>query len=360
MAIMWAEGFDHYGTSPNGGRDAMLKGAWAQFVIGSGNQLFISSDQKRSGTHSLLIKYNSAAAGSNVTARRVIGAAAIMIGLSQGMYFASLPTANKELGFEFRDNTNSAIAMVTIQSDGSIGLYTGSSRTLVASSDPIITASSWQHIECKLVIDSIVGEMEIRVNGVTMLHATDLDLGMNGATQIVWGTPIGEQPGSTSVDLYIDDIVAWNDTGDDNADFLGPVRVETIFPASDTAQADWSVTGAADGYDAINDVAPDDDTSYISSDNQGDVSEFGLDTLPPETANIRGVYIPALARLSSAGTGNIQVSLVSESEVSEGPDQTLTQVYTYWGSVHEKDPDTGLAWTKEGLEAALLRIEKTL
>ena len=102
------------------------------------------------------------------------------------------------------------------------------------------------------------------------------------------------------------------------------------------------------------------DTTFIGSTNVNDVSEFDLDTLPPETANIKGVYIRLMGKLIAAGVGAVQVSLVSNSEVSLGPEITLTTTYSYFGGVHELDPDTELPWTKEGLEAAILRVEKTI
>ena len=47
--IVWAEGFDHYGTTPSEGRTNMLSGAWANM----GTQFSVNSTQKRSGNYSL-------------------------------------------------------------------------------------------------------------------------------------------------------------------------------------------------------------------------------------------------------------------------------------------------------------------
>lgn len=359
MAILWAESFDYYGNSPNGGRDAMLQGAWAQFQIGSGNALDLSSAQARTGTYSMRIAYSNAAATSNVYCRRVIGAAQTVVGLAQGLWFSALPGANKEQGFEFRNNANQAIVMVTINSDGAIGLYAGTGHTLVAVSDPVFTANSWQHVECKLVTDTVVGEFECRVNGVTVMHVTDQNFGSLGATQIVWGTPIAEQSGSTSITWYIDDIVVWNNDGSETTDFVGQCRVETIFPASDTAQADWTKVGDSDGFDCIDNVPPDGDTTYIQAADIGDISEFGLASLPPETAKIVAVYVPTLGKIDGAGVGAIKTGMKSGSDLVQSGEITLTTAYTYWGAVFETDPATDEPWTKAGLEAALLHYEKT-
>lgn len=359
MAIIWAESFDYYGTGAtgNGGRDYMLAGLWANFTAGNGTLPFISAAQQRTGTYSLRFEYNSLATDSPV-ARRVLGSAQLVVGCAQGIYFESLPIANKAWGVEFRNNANQCIAYLAIESDGAIGLYTGSTRVLTANSDPIITASAWQHLEVKAVIDEVVGEVEVRVNGAVVLHATDLNLGALGATQIAFGMPAGEI--GDNLNMHFDDIVTWDDTGSQNNDFLGPVRVETLWANADTAQADFTPTGAANGFDCIDNTPPDADTTYLVSTAAGEISEFALSNTPPETANIKGVFIPTMAKLGDAGVGNLVTSLVSGVDASDGPDQVLTSQYTYWGSVHELDPATDLAWTKSGIDAALLRLEKTV
>ena len=356
MALIWADGFDHYGTSPNGGRDAMLAGAWAAFSWANGTAHEVSAAQARTGTHSLRHSYNSLATGG-IQARRVLGAAQIVVGCAAGWYFNSLPGVNAVHGFEFRNNANNAIATITIQSDGALGLYVGASRTFLAASDPIISASSWQHIEAKIVCDTVVGECEIRVNGVTVLHVTDQNLGSLGCTQIVFGIPGSRSGGNLT--YYTDDIVVWNDVGDDNNDFIGQCRVETIFPVADTAQADWTLVGDSDGFDCIDNVPPDGDTTYIQGANVGDISQFELDDLPPETAKIIGVYIPVMAKIDDAGVGAVKTGLLSGSDLALSGELTLTTAYTYWGAVFERDPATDEPWTKTGLEAALLHIEKS-
>lgn len=355
--LIWAEGFDHYGTSPNGGRDAMLSGEWAQFSS-AGNPPVISTDQKRTGSYSLKLAYNHLAL-TGLIARRVIGSTKTVVGIGFGVYLDSLPVLNNEHGLEIRNGSNVNILRVSVDSDGSIGLYKGSGHTSIGNSDPCIGASSWNHIETKVIVDNVVGEVEVRVNGLPVIHLTNLDLGVSGASQFVWGNPDGDVAVSDQT-WYIDDIVVWDDTGTYNNDFMGGQRVVLIFPNADTAQDDWVPVGDSDAFDCVDNVPPDGDSTYISSDNTGDVTEMELAGLPPETQNIAGVYIPFMGKLEDAGVGNVQISLVSGGEVSLGPDTVLTTAYTYWGGIHETDPDTDAPWTKTALEAALLRIEKTV
>lgn len=359
MAIVWADGFQHYGTSPNGGRDAMLSGAWAAFAHNIVSETpRISTAQARTGTRSLDLSHPGGAINGPF-ARRVLGASKLVVGVAQGIYFGNLPGTNGDFGFEWRTAGNNSIAFIAVQSDGAIGFYLGSGRTLFASSDPVITAMSWQHIEARLVIDNIVGSIEIRVNGIPVMHITDINTGTNGATQMVWGMPKNNVAG-LAVPLYLDDVVVWDDAGSYANNFLGSVRVETLMPNGDTAEADWSKNGAADGWDCINETTPDGDTTYIMAEDAGDMSEFEVANSPPETANIKGVYVPVMGKLGDAGTGDIKISLVSGSDVAEGSEITLTTAYTYWGNSFMVDPATGLPWSKSAFDAMKVRVEKTL
>lgn len=355
MGLRWADSFDHYGTTPSGGRTMMLSGPWAAFGSGNNTLPFVSTEQARTGTHSLKIQHSSLATGSGAWARRVYGETLAVVGHGFGMYFDHLPVNTKFCGIEIRNASNVKIGKISIEPDGSI--LAEALGTDVGLSDPKITASAWHHLEYKWVIDPIVGEVEIRVNGLVVIHETDLNTGSVGASQFVIGTLID---GGSAETFFIDDMFCWDDTGTDNNDFLGTQRATTLFVNGDTAQADWSVIGAADGYAAIDEETPDGDSSYILAEDTGDTSEFTLPAMPPETELIAGVYIPTLAKLDDAGTGNIQVSMVSGSDVSEGADTVLTTAYTYWGDAHDVDPATGDPWTKAGIEAALIRVEKTV
>lgn len=355
MSILWAEGFDHYGTSPAGGRTAMLAGAWAAITYNTtGSLIEISSTRARTGTYSLKIQHGANAVSQ---ARRVIGSARNVVGMAFAVHMDSLPITNDEHGFEIRNPSNANIVRLCYQSDGSIGVRIGSGATLIGTTDPVLLAGSFNHIEVKTTIDNIVGDIEINVNGVQAFVATDLALGTDGASQAMWGSFAS---GADDFTHYLDDLVNWDDNGATNNTFLGQQRVHTIFPASDTVVADWALAGAANGFDCVNNVPPDGDTTYIAAIAVDETVELGLDTLPPETETIAGVYIPTMGRLAEAGLGNVRTSLVSGVSASDGPSQAFSASYAYYGSVHENDPATGVAWTKAGLEAALLRLVKTV
>lgn len=355
MALIWADSFDHYGTGATG-RENMLAGAWVQ--VAEGNGTFQPSDlQARTGSFSL--RHNGLTQGL-VFARRT-NSPRQTLGLGVGLYLLSLPSQNNRMGMQFRNPANEPVVSVYIQTDGSLLVRAGNSASgpIIGLSDPIITAQAFNHIEIKLTADPIVGYVEIRVNDVPELIIVDANTGPDLITSVCIGPRVGEGSGSwTPPSSFWDDVFLWDDTGDYNNDFMGPQRVETYFPIADTEEDDWAVIGAAEGWEAINDVPPDGDLSYVLATDVGMRSAFSLPDLPPETAAVAGIYIPAYGKITDAGIGFMEVSMLKNSNAAVGPRIPLTTAYTYRGSVFETNPETNEPWDKDTFSGALVRVEK--
>ncbi|HSH41854.1 MAG TPA: hypothetical protein VK973_06990 [Arenicellales bacterium] len=237
--------------------------------------------------------------------------------------------------------------------------------TVLATSDSVVTADAYTHFECRVACDDTNGAVEVRINGVTVLNISGVDT-QAAATNAMAEAWVGNWGGSPNADRYIDDMFCWDTNGSQNNDFIGDRRVLTLFPDQDTAEADWAVEDGASppgsGYEAINDETPDDDTSYIYTDQVGDVSEFGLQDTPEGISAISAIVAVNRMRKDDAGDCNVQCSLVSQgSPIAEanGADRPITEVYTYWQDVFELDPSTAAPWTPESFDAALLKFERT-
>jgi hypothetical protein len=348
--LLFADGFNHYGSVTAN----MLLGAWAAFETVSGGSTTLSTAQARTGTRSLLTA-NGGINSGNVGARFAFGKTAITCGVGVGLFMATLPSANAQVVKQIRDNANNPILTICMQSDGSICARKGDrTGTVLAISDSILTAGTFNFIETKAVFDTVAGSVQVKVNDVTKISIGSLNLGSVGGAQCFIGLQVNGGPNS-----YWADIFAWDDSGTYNNDFMGPQRILTIFPNGDTAQADWSKNGAATGYDCIDEVPQDGDTTYLRSGTVGDKSDFSLPTLPPEVASVAAVYVPVMARLDAAGIGNVKTSMISSAVALAGNDVPLTPGYIYYNNVFEYDPNTSIAWDKAGVEAALLRLEKS-
>lgn len=357
MALLWMDGFDHYSAPASSeavGRANMLDGSWAAAATGGPSEL-----QSRTGGQSLRVAGFSQTNDDNY--RRIFGAGYSTIGFGFAVYLPTLDglvPGRSEL-FALTNAVNAKQIVFNLLSTGAVEVRLGSAggTLLGTSADGTLVATAWQHVEVKAVISATVGAVEMRVNGVAVLSITGADTGSSTANNLTL-----MRNGSAFYQdfvAYFDDMFAWDTTGSYNNDFIGDKRVLTLMPTDDTAQADWTVIGAASGYSTINQVPPDDDASYIETQLINEVSEFAMADLVGEYGAISALMTQPLSRKTVAGTCNLQASLLSGASVAAGADRPITENYTYYTDVFEEDPATAAPWTKAGVNAAKLRIKRT-
>lgn len=352
MAVIWMDGFDHYGATATG-RTAMLDGVYAELS----NTMYPVTTNPRTGAHSLSFP------GQGV-ARRVLGAARATVGTGYAYYSTSLPTQDQNgtsgtVLMSFRNAGNAANITIGMTTTGQITVRQGSAAgTLIhTTATPVIVAGAYQHIEMKLYSHVSAGTLEIRVNGVTVVSLTGIN--SNSATGEVAQLAFTGGVSGHAAGVLIDDWFAWDDAGTENNDFLGDRRVRTLFPNGNTASAGWTAVGAASGYLCIDEAAPNDETDYLeAAGGTTPTSEFDFEDLPAVGA-VSAVQTYVRMRKTNAGTANAQVSLVSGASVDAGTDRPITEAYTYYMDVSELDPATGVPWTQSAVNSAKLRIART-
>lgn len=344
MALLWCDGFDHYGTSTT----KMLDGAWAE-MSGSPS---LSTANPRTGTTALALGQS--------TVRRVLGGAKTTVGLGAAFYLNALPTiTGAHRLYEYRDANNAPQVSLWIDTTGTVSAFRGSSggTLLGTTSSPVLTANSYQHVEAVVFFSQTVGTIELRINGVTVLSLSGIDTCNTALVEcsqvIIGGGFIGL---STH---FVDDLFAYDNTSSYNNTFIGDRRVLTLFPDANTATADWTAVGAASGYLCIDEANPNDDTDYITAATVGLVSQFGLQNLPGGISVINGVVMVERARKTEAGTANTQVSIVSGASTANGADKPLTEIYTYRQDVFQTDPATAAPFTPSGVDSLQFKVART-
>jgi hypothetical protein len=344
MAIRWIDGFEHYGTGTTGKDNMVNYGAYAQ-----GGASSISSTRARSGTLSLRAADIRFAFAANLTA----------VGVGCAIYLDSLPGADVLNYFEFRDNSGNVLCRFGLSNSQEFVLYRANSVEIGRSSPGQVTAGGWYHYECKFTPNGATSSIELRINEVTVYSNNSFPI----------GSTLG--PGNTatstaSVDMdiagvsftYLDDFYVWDTSGSYNTDFIGDKRVATMFPNGDTAEADWSPNSGATGYTQIDEAAPDGDTTYVQSTTVGDLSEYDFEAMPANAIAINAVMTFTAARKTDTGTCDIRTDIVSNASATTGATKVLTTGYVYGTNVFETDPNTGALWTKAGVDAAKIRIER--
>ena len=355
MALLWMDGFDHYGSGSTG-RDNMTNyGAYA--AVDSG--LSISNVRARTGTYSL-----RGYGGSDQYARRVFGAQKSAVGFGCAVYMDAIPSNVYNVTLcDFWDVNGYTLCRIRVKSDGSLQLWRGSSSSgseVSSTSGPVMTAGGWYHFECKFTPNGATSSIEVRVNEVTVLN--------NGSFAI--GTALSGD-GTTSTEtssvrfgnhlvaayVYVDDLFAWDTSGSYNTDFIGDRKVATLMPNGDTSVMDWTPDTGSTEYTQIDEIGPDGDTSYVYV---GAVSnaeaEFDLEAMPSNAGAIAAVQTYVAARKTDAGTCDYRTDIVSGGLDTAGDSHPITTSYLYYMDVFETDPNTGAQWTKSGVDSAKIRL----
>jgi hypothetical protein len=172
--------------------------------------------------------------------------------------------------------------------------------------------------------------------------------------------------GATNYVVHIDDLYAWDTSGSFNNDFIGDRKVATLFPNADTSEADWLKSTGSLGYAVIDENPQNGDTDYLYCEPDTNdppepiVSTFDMTNMPAETGAILAVQNNMLSRKTDAGDCIMRADMVSGADVALGSEVSVNQSYLYKADVFETDPATGALWTKDSLNAAKLRLTRTL
>ena len=317
MAIIFAEGFDHYGTiqynttpgvdfgeelSDSQSRYNMLSGVWAEVPLTA--KVYYENDdiggypfRPRTGRGSL--GFANSGTGS-VHLRRTLfaqkGTGGEYVGCAFAVWMGQLPVeGDKQVLISFLDSRSYPNIAFLLQPDGTVsvrvpvkwgspstndwigGLTPGSNpygSTEIASS-PVgaFVAGTWNHIEVKVAIGTAgggnPGKVYMKINEESMISLS----GVNTIGTYSTGTETSASNDAyvsqvsflfnsgtegNQLPIFLDDIVCWDSTGSYNTDFIGDKNVvleQLMFDYGDDATLanGWGVVGAAGIKEAIDD-----------------------------------------------------------------------------------------------------------
>jgi hypothetical protein len=243
----------------------------------------------------------------------------------------------------------SGVYQVKLHVNASYGIsaYRGDNTLLGSSADGIITNLKWHFVEVKVTISDTVGEVTVRLDETQVLNLTSQDTknGSDYARRIRVGHIFSQD---TAIDdFYIDD-----------AQFNGNCRVRTFMPDSDGNSADFTRSEGSFDYECVDEVSPNDDTNYISSDTLNHKSIFGITT--GSVGTVKGIQVNNYVRIDQAGTRKIKPIVRSNSTDYQGTETAAIGAgYLFESEIWETDPDDSSAWTQTKLEAAEFGLEIT-
>lgn len=366
MALIFQDGFEVWGSGSTS-RTNMLNSSnmWTSLGTGFG----CTTTNPRTGTYSL--KYTKAS--NNQSARFSLGgtktSASGYFGFGAGICIDQYGGGTQDI-LEFLDTGGGTQLGLAVTATGALALYRGTQAgtLLTTSAGGIITLNTYHFIEVKVKVASTVsatdGEFYCRVNGSQVIGLTGVD--MIAHASLANMDRVEFCPIENIWNAYLDDLFVWDSTGTTCNDWMGIKAVYTYFPNADTATADWSITGTTQGFDAIDDGTPDADTTYIAATAVNQTSNFELPTVLSTLTGIRAVSTHTTMRQASAGSSELQVSLLSgvtyaagTSRVPPFPGATST-TYTAYQDHFYTDPGGAGALTPTLVSAMQVRLKRTV
>lgn len=377
MALLWADGFDCYGTDES----KMTDGLYA--TTGNATLDTVTFNTGTAAMH--IVRDNSSSFGG---LRKVLPAAKLKVGAAGRFYFPTLPDNNgASMIFSFMSSdANRGQVSICVNSNGQIEVYRGcnvsfspSSGTLIATSDPIINAESWNHIEVQVNIHDTTGWVRVAINGIHRFAASSLDTAYD-ATQIlsvsnhVSYSAAGASGNPATCYYYMDDYYIYDFVGSSAVEtdfvpttdgsgvatnYIGELQCMYLPPNGDTAEADWTKSTGVDGYALIDELSPD-DADYIQSATATDLSEFALTDLPVDITYIRGLMLLGRMSKSDSGSCGIKFGMKSVAATADSAEFAITTTPTYWYTFQNTDPNSSARWTRASLNAAWFRLTRSL
>lgn len=369
--LRWCDGFEHYGALSHMTEGVGGGAAWSQ-VDGHWT---IETVNPATGTSHM--RLTEAATGAWLM-RRIFGVAKQVFGIGYRFQIEQLPETEGASGdgsvilADVRDVSNVSHFTIVMGTDGAVFALRGADvtdiglgGTLIGRSDPCIAPGGYHHFELKGKIDNSVGYIEVRINQVTVLNLTGKDT-QNSANAAAAQYAVGEGgSGISGAPFYtlfdLDDAFVWDDDATDAentvVDFIGDKGAYYLKPNADTATADFTKTGSATSYGAIDEVPPS-GTDYLDTAATTARTIVGVETLPGNVSEVIAMQPVVYVRKEESGPVTMRTGVVVGGDESYGYDDDPSTAYAYLRPKPKTiDPSTGVPWANDA-EPELL-IERT-
>lgn len=226
-------------------------------------------------------------------------------------------------------STGSSIATIQVNADATLSIRCNGNTRIVDTSTFSLHPNIWYYMEWKttisgssdLQVDSILkidGDIKAQGTHATGINQDTLIYPHAAANNFVCDNASGN--GATIIDdVYI---LA---SSDPDLDFRGDLAVLAIYPDGDTGENNWTpVGGSGDHFERINEHAPDEDTTYLESDTDGQAENFDWEDVPGTVGVIKGYQYSVRARKDNEG---FRVIRQTQGDSAAAPDQETDDIY---------------------------------
>jgi hypothetical protein len=324
--ILWMDGFDEIGNA----NQKYTEGGEINYAQAT-NTTVVPFSYGRS------LKFNNS---NEVVLQKVIsGAPYTTFFLGFHFYLNSTDTTERNF-IQFLDAQNNVVQIElrriwdNVLLKHVLRLYRGS--TLLAATTDGIQQATWTWISVKYVCHPSTGTVEVKMNNSTVLTFTGNT--QNGAVTQVHRPVI--RTGLAITDFYVDNLVVA--TGLTTDDLLPECRIfGAVVPTSNDSIA--FTPNAGTNWSNVNEIPPNDDTSYNYSNTVGATDVF-VCAPPTLTGVVYAVKVNFRARKDDAGVRELASVIKPGTTVHQGSAIEITSNYFNRGYMWQTNPDTGVGW----------------
>lgn len=339
--LLFMDGFDHYAT-------ADITKKWTS---NSGGGLGIVGGAGRRGTSGFQV-----ISSSSYVNKTIPPTTSLIFGFS--IKLGSLPSTSTLLLTLFDGSTQQC--ELRVNADGTLQVLRAANTLTNGASTLALSTGVEYYIEWKVTIaDSIAANScKVRVNGVDWINVAagqDTKAGTNATVNSVrlgaFGTGIGT---TTFDDFYICD-----NSGSTNNDFLGDVRIDTLFPSGDGNYSQFTPSTGTTHYTLVDESTPN-TTDYNDGASVGDRDSYAMGNLSAlASSTVYGVQVNAAIVKDDAGSKSATTFVRSSSTNADGASVALSTSQAYVSQVFETDPNGSVAWTETTVNAMEAGVKVT-
>ncbi len=237
-------------------------------------------------------------------------------------------------------HSGSIVAAIGVTGTGHLTLI-DSTNSQIATGATIIPVETWFYVEIKITV-GVSGTAEVHLNGGPEITSTVGNFGTQNINQIEF---VNQSLGG---DTSVDDVYVADTTGSSpQNDFLGNVRVETLYPVADGSYTDWTPKIAGPHYQMVNETLIDGDGTFNYDATPNDKDTYILETF---IGTIYGAQLNIGARQGDATLRQLAPLIKQSGTDYLDTTRTLSSDYVFYSWILSKDP-SGADWLAATINA---------
>lgn len=240
--------------------------------------------------------------------------------------------------------------------------YTAITGTKLDSGNIIIRVDEWTILEGHIVIDNSSGECTLKINGTTdatFTGDTQADATDNTVRSIWFRGGFG-----VGTFGYVDDIAVNDTSGSYQNSWCGLGGIFYLEPVADGDQNDWTPSSGTVNYAMVDDIPPDNATTFNQGELSGELELYEVDDCPQYVNTVNLLEVVYRAALATSGYNELTDIVKTAGTVYQGSETTIitiTPTFAYYkGTAHYINPNTGTAWGTAEVSAMQAGVEITV